>query len=162
VPPRRRPTPRESRDAAERLLLALEAGTDIFDALDDIRPLHPRRDTFPGEVFLGLAARAMAEGGVSPATPISEAGLVDARLPECVFPGRDDHKIRYAPLAAAAIHGGVEVDLLEEVVHWGTDDFWSYAGLAAVVWIRAVAASRGMALDELCQRLRAQDLRRGS
>jgi len=73
----------------------------------------------------------MAEGGVSPATPISEAGLIEAHLPECEFRGRDNHKIRYALLAAAAIHGGVEVDLLDEVVHWATDDFWSYAGFAA-------------------------------
>ena len=56
----------------------------------------------------------------------------------------------------------VEVDLLDEVVHWATDDFWSYAGLAAVAWIRAVAASRGMALYELCRRLRAQAPRPGS
>jgi hypothetical protein len=103
------------------LLLALEAGTDIFDALDDIRPVHPSNNTFPGEVFLHLAARAMAEGGVSSATPISEAGLIEAHLPECEFRGRDNHKIRYALLAAAAIHAGVEVDLLDEVVDWATD-----------------------------------------
>jgi hypothetical protein len=76
--------------------------------------------------------------------------------------GRDNHKIRYALLAAAAIHGGVEVDLLDEVVAWATDDFWGYAGFAAVAWIRAVAASRGMALDELSRRLRAQGPRPGS
>ena len=162
MPPRRSPTPQEAHDATARLLLALEAGTDIIDALDDIRPLHPTNDTFPGEVFLQLAARAMAEGEVSPATPISETGLIDAHLPECEFRGRDNHKIRYALLAAAAIHGGVEVDLLDEVVHWATDDFWSYSGLAAVACIRAVAASRGMALDELCRRLRAQDPPPGS
>ena len=103
----------------------------------------------------------MAEGGVSPATPISEAGLIEAHLPECEFRGRDNHKIRYALLAAAAIHGGVEVDLLDEVVDWATDDFWSYAGFAAVAWIRAVVESRGMALDELSRRLRAQDPRPG-
>ena len=105
MPPRRSPTPQEAHDATARLLLALEAGTDIIDALDDISPLHPTNDTFPGEVFLQLAARAMAEGEVSPATPISETGLIDAHLPECEFRGRDNHKIRYALLAAAAIHG---------------------------------------------------------
>jgi len=47
----------------------------------------------------------------------------------------------------------VEIDLLSEVVYWGTDDFWSYAGLAAVAWIRAVA-ERGLPLEELCRRLR--------
>jgi hypothetical protein len=32
----------------------------------------------------------------------------------------------------AATHGGVEVDLLDEVVHRATDDFWSYASFACI------------------------------
>ena len=156
MPPRRTPTAEDARDAADRLLRAMQADDDIFDALDDIGPLHPKNNTFPGELFLALAAQALAEGGVSPAQPIGEAGLIETHLPECEFKGRDNHKIRYAILAAAAIHGGVQPDLLEEVVYWATDDFWSYAGLAAVVWIRAVAVSREIPLDELCRRLRAR------
>ena len=134
---------------------AVEAGTDIFDALDAIRPLHPKNNTVPGEVFMRLAARALAEGGVSPGRPMPEEGLVDRYLPECRFRGRDNQKIRYTVMAVAATHGGVEVDLLEEVVNWAADDFWSYAGLAAVAWIRAVADLRDLPLGELCARLRA-------
>jgi hypothetical protein len=122
--------------------------------LDDIRPLHPKNNTFPGEVFLRLAADALAAGAVSRVSPIDAEGLVEAHLPECEFRGRDNHKIRYSVIAAAALHGGVEVDLLEEVAYWGTDDFWSYAGLAAVAWVRAVAAAREIPLQELCRRLR--------
>ncbi|HXW80395.1 MAG TPA: hypothetical protein VEJ84_12900 [Acidimicrobiales bacterium] len=48
----------------------------------------------------------------------------------------------------------VELDLLEEVANWATDDFWSYAGLAAVAWARAVADQRGIALADLCTRRR--------
>jgi hypothetical protein len=59
-------------------------------------------------------------------------------------------------LAGAATHGGVEVDLLDELAYWGTDDFWSYAGLAAVAWARAVSDQRGLPLAELCQQLQAQ------
>ncbi len=47
--------------AVQLLLDALETGSDIFDDLDQIRSLHPRNNTFPGEVFMGLAARALAE-----------------------------------------------------------------------------------------------------
>jgi hypothetical protein len=50
----------------------------------------------------------------------------------------------------------VEVNLLEEVVYWGTDDFWSYAGFAAVAWIRAVADQRAITVGDLCGRLRAR------
>lgn len=154
VAPRHRPTPEEAAQAVELLLNALESDADIFDAFDRIRPLHPKDNTFPGEVFVRLAAKALAEGGVSPSDPISEDGLVERHLPEAAFRGRQNHKIRYAVLVAAATHAGVEVDLLEEVAYWGTDDFWSYAGLAAVAWIRAVSAARGIPVAELCRRLR--------
>ncbi len=103
-----------------------------------------------------LAADALAEGGVSPAFPISEESLVETFLPEYRFWGRDNQKMRYALLVAGATHGGVEVDLLDEVIYWGADDFWSYAAYAAVVWIRAVADSRGIPLMELCSQLRSK------
>ncbi len=47
-----------------------------------------------------------------------------------------------------------QVDLLEEVVYWDSDDFWSCAALAAAAWIRAVADDRSLALAELVRRLR--------
>jgi hypothetical protein len=139
--------------------VAVEAGEDSFDALDEIRSLHPKNNTFPGEIFIRVAADALDQGDASPASPISEEGLVDRYLPECEFRGWDNRKIRYAVLAAAATHGGVEVDLLAEVGYWATDDFWSYAGLAAVAWIRAVADQRGIDLSELCGQLRSRAAR---
>lgn len=45
-------------------------------------------------------------------------------------------------MAVAATNGGVDVDLLEEVMYWGTDDFWRYAGFALVAWVRAVSDQR--------------------
>ena len=118
------PTDEEARQAVEVLLGAVEAGGDIFEALDTVRPLHPKDNTFPGEVFVRLAADALDEGSVSRDRPIPEEGLVEQYLPECKFRGRDNHKIRYAILAVAAVHGGVQLDLLEEVAYWATDDFW--------------------------------------
>jgi hypothetical protein len=47
-------------------------------------------------------------------------------------------------LAAAAVHGGTEPDLLEEVAYWQTDDFWQYAMYAAVAYIRAAASRAGV------------------
>jgi hypothetical protein len=136
---------------------AVETDGDIHDALDQVRLLHPKDNTFPGEVFMRLAAEALGLGGVSAERPLSSEGLVERYLPECRFRGKDASKLRYALLAAAATHGGVEVELLDEVAYWGTDDFWSYAGLAAVAWARAVADQRGLSLAELCQQLQAQD-----
>ncbi len=153
---KRRPSLDNARAAVGFLLGAVETGGDIYDALDQVRPLHPKDNTFPGEVFMRVAAEALRLGGVSAERPLSSEGLVERYLPECRFRGRDASKFRYALLAGAATHGGVEVDLLDEVTYWGTDDFWNYAGLAAVAWARAVADQRGLPLAELCQRLQAQ------
>jgi hypothetical protein len=156
VSARRVPTDQDARRAVERLLAAVGGGENIFVALDEITPLHPKNNTFPGEVFMRLAADALQEGGVRRDSPLSEEDLVKRYLPECEFRGRNNHKIRYAVLAAAATRGGIDVDLLEEVVYWGTDDFWTYAALAAVAWIRAVADQRAVPVAELCARLSAQ------
>jgi hypothetical protein len=75
--------------------------------------------------------------------------LFEHYLPECEFRGRENHKIRYAVLATSTTHGGVTVDLLEEIVHWGADDFWMYAGCAAAAWIRALADQCGIELTTL-------------
>src|SRR5580658_7562340 len=72
-------------------------------------------------------------------------GLRERFLPECTFRGRENTKVQYAVLAAAALHGGTEPDLLDEVAWWQTDDFWQYALFAAVAYIRA-AASRASVL----------------
>lgn len=62
----------EADQAVDTLLTVLEAEGDVLDALDAIRPLHPKSNTFPGEVFVRLAALALAEGGGSPDRPMPE------------------------------------------------------------------------------------------
>jgi len=56
-------------------------------------------------------------------------------------------------LAAAALHGGTEPDLLDEVAWWQTDDFWQYALFAAVACIRAAASRAGVPVRQACQDL---------
>ena len=42
---------------ARRVLLdGLARGADIVELVSELAPLHPRDNTFPGEVFLHLAA----------------------------------------------------------------------------------------------------------
>jgi hypothetical protein len=151
---KRRPSSEDARQAVSLLLTALETSGDIFAALDEIRPLHPKNNTFPGEVFIRLASDALAVVGVSPDAPMSDEGLVSRNLPEARFRGRDNTKIRYALLAVAATHGGIQVDLLDEVAYWPSDDFWSYAAFAAVAWIRRVSDQRDVPLPQLCTLLR--------
>jgi hypothetical protein len=74
-------------------------------------------------------------------------------LPECTFRGRENTKLQYAVLAAAALHGGTEPDLLDEVAWWQTDDFWQYALFAAVAYLRAAASRAGVPVRQACHDL---------
>jgi len=56
-------------------------------------------------------------------------------------------------LAAAALHGGTEPDLLDEVAWWQTDDFWQYALFAVIAYIRAAASRAGVPVRQACQDL---------
>ena len=131
----------------------LARDADIFEVLSGLASLHPRNDTFPGEVFLHLAADALEWCGASRAEPLSLEGLRERFLPECTFRSRENTKFRYAVLAAAAVHGGTEPDLLDEVTWWQTDDFWRYALFAAVACIRAAASRAGVPVRQACQDL---------
>ena len=119
------------------LLDGLARDADIFQLASELAPLHPRDVTLPGEVFLHVAADALEWCGASGADPLPLEGLHERFLSESAFRGRQNTKLRYAVLAAAALHGGTEPDLLDEVAWWQTDDFWQYALFAAVAYIRA-------------------------
>ena len=129
---------------ARRVLLdGLARNADIFELVSELAPLHPRDNTFPGEVFLHLAADALDWCGASRADPLPLEGLRERFLPECAFRGRQNTKLQYSVLAAAALHGGTEPDLLDEVAGWQADDFWQYALFAAAAYIRAAASRAG-------------------
>ena len=113
--------------------------------MSELAPLHPRDNTFPGDVLLHLAADAL---DWCRADPLPLEGLCERFLPERTFRGRQNRKLQYAVLAAAALHGGTEPDLLDEVAWWQADDFWQYALFAAVAYIRA-----GVPVRQACQDL---------
>jgi hypothetical protein len=153
MPDRKRPTPGDAVTARRVLLDGLARDADIFELVSELAPLHPRDNTFPGEAFIRVAADALDWCGASRADPLSLEGLRDRFLPECTFRGRENKKLQYAVLAAAALHGGTEPDLLDEVAWWQTDDFWQYALFAAVAYLRAAASRAGVPVRQACQDL---------
>jgi hypothetical protein len=153
MPARKRPTPEDAMTARRALLDGLARDADIFEVLSGLALLHPRNDTFPGEVFLHLAADALEWCGASRAEPLHLEGLRERFLPEATFRGRQNAKFQYAVLAAAGVHGGTEPDLLDEVASWQADDFWQYAMYAAVAYIRAAAGRAGVPVRQACQDL---------
>jgi hypothetical protein len=139
--------------ARRAVLDGLARDADVFEVLSGLEPLHLRDNAFPGEVFLHLAADALEWCGASQGEPLSLEGLRERFLPEAAFRGRQNAKLRYAILAAAAIRGGTDPDLLDEVASWQTDDFWQYAMYAAVIYIRAAADRAGVPVPQACQAL---------
>jgi hypothetical protein len=153
MPARKRPTA-EDTDAARRILLdGLTHDAGIFDLAGELARLHPRNNTFPGEVFLHLAADALDWCCASRTDPLSLEGIRDRFLPEATFRGRQNKKLQYAVLAAAALHGGTEPDLLEEIVWWQTDDFWQYALFATVATSAPPPTGAGVSVPQACQQL---------
>jgi hypothetical protein len=145
--------PDEATTVRRILLDGLAHDTDIFEIAAELAPLHPRNNTFPGEVLLQVAADALDWANASRADPVSLEEFRERFLAECTFRGRDRGKLRFAILAAAAVRGGTEPDLLDEVAWWQTDDFWQYALYAAVAFIRAVADRTGVPASEVSREL---------
>src|SRR6202045_5507155 len=118
MPARKRPTLEDTVTARRVLLDGLARDADIFELVSELAPLHPRDNTFPGEVFLRLAGDALDWCGASRSGPLALEGLRERFLPECAFRGRQNKKFQYAVLAAAALHGGTDPDPLPEGTLW--------------------------------------------
>jgi hypothetical protein len=153
MPARKRPTPQDATTARRILLDGIARDTGLSELAGELAPLHPRDNTFPGEVLLQVAADALEWCGASRADPVALEGMPERFLPECTFRGRQNKKLQFAVLVAAALSGGAEPDLLDEVAWWQTDDFWQYALYAAVAYIRAAASRAGMSARQVCQEL---------
>ena len=112
--------------------------------------LHPQESYYETRgAFRGQGrADAVNWSRASRADPLPLAGLRERFLPESTFRGRQNTKLQYAMLAAAALNGGTEPDLLDEVAWWQTDDFWQYALYAAVAYIRAAASRAGVPVHQ--------------
>ena len=65
-------------------------------------------------MFLHLAADTLNWCRASRTDPLPLEGLRERFLPERTFRGRQNKKLQYAVLGAAALHGGTEPDLLDE------------------------------------------------
>ncbi len=143
----------ESRFAAIRIALGgIARGADLDDVGDELRLLHPKHNTFPGETLLELAADALELGGADRAHPIEYSGLRERFLPEYQFRGRTDHShSHYALRAVAMIRAGLTPDYLDEIRWWHSDDFWLWAFFALTIYVRAVAEHSGTSVDEICR-----------
>jgi hypothetical protein len=129
------------------------AGDDVFELAASVADLHPKYNTFPGEVFMDLAADALEIADATRNDSVPYECLREIYLPECEFRGRDNRRIQYAILTSASVRGGLEPDLLDEVTWWRVDDYWRYALFAAVALIRAGAERQGVTIAQMVEQL---------
>ena len=150
-----KPLTNEDRSRAIRIALqGIAAGVDLADLARQVEVLHPKNDTFPGEVFLELAADALEEGGISRDQPVDYEGIRERYLAERQFRGRTEHhRSHYALGAAAVIRAGVTPDLLGEVGWWDTNDLWVWSLYALLIYARVAAERTGEPVAVICQRL---------
>lgn len=95
MPARNHPTSEDAVTARRVLLDGLARDADIGDLEGELAALHPRNDTFPGEVFLGVAADALTWCQASRSVPLPLEGVPERFLPERTFRGRENNKLRY-------------------------------------------------------------------
>jgi hypothetical protein len=111
MPARNLPTPQDAAAARRILLDGLAGDSEVSELVGELAPLHPRNNTFPGEVFLHVAVDVLDWCGASRAGPLALEGMRERFLPECAFPGRQNKKLQFAILAAAALRGGTRAGL---------------------------------------------------
>ena len=101
--------------ARRALLDGLARDADEHLAGEGVVPRVQRRELAHQLEDVSVAADALDWCGARRADPLPLEGLRERFLPECTFRGRENTKLRYAVEAAAALHGGTEPDLLDEV-----------------------------------------------
>ena len=135
-------------------LSGIASDLELGEVAARLAPLHPKNNTFPGEVLLELAADAIEESGATRQHPLEFEGIRKRHLPEDRAHTRaQHHKAEYALRAAAMVRGGVDPGLLGEVMWWRTDDLWFWALEALVTYMRAAAECNVEPVTAICGRV---------
>jgi hypothetical protein len=99
----RAPTSQDRTNAIRIALAGIASATDPSDLVRQLEPLHPKNDTFPGEVLLEVAADALELSGASRRHPVEYEGIRERHLPEVEFRGKAQHHKSHYALGAAAM-----------------------------------------------------------
>jgi len=151
---RREPTDDNRHEAIETALNGLACGDHLGDIAARLAPLHPRNNTFMGEVLLDLTADAIAASGANRQAPLQVEGIRERYLPDGIAHSKAQHdKSKYVLRAAAMLHGGVDPGLLDEVQWWRTDDLWYWSLEALATYVRAAADRTEQSVESMCRRI---------
>jgi hypothetical protein len=147
------PTTQDRATAIGVALSGIAGGLELGEIAARLEPLHPKNNTFPGEVLLELAD-AIEESGASREQPLEFDGIRKRHLLEDrAHTKAQHHKAEYALRAAAMVRAGVDPGLLDEVSWWRTDDLWFWALQALVTYVRAAGEHRAEPVSGICGRV---------
>lgn len=95
---------------------------------------------------------------VDRARPLEKADLVTRHLAEIEFRNQRalQERTAYAINAVAAIRGGLEPDIVNDMYWWRARDIVEYAVLAGVAYLRACAERRGQSVEAFAEELLGQ------
>jgi hypothetical protein len=147
---------------AQRALLdGLRRGDDLDELERAVRRSKAKGFT-PDVAVLQVGVAAMDLADVDRNTPIAKADLVTLHLSELDFRNQRalQERTTYALNIIAAMRGGLEPDILEDMYWWRTRDIVEYAVIAATAYVRACAQRRQQPIqqfiDDLQVRLQRQ------
>jgi hypothetical protein len=148
------PTAEDRTETIRVALSGVASDLELGEIAARLAPLHPKNNTFPGEVLLELAADAIEDSGATRGQPLEFEGIRKRHLPEDWAHTRaQHHKAEYALRAAAMVRGGVDPGLLDEVMWWRTDDLWFWTLEALVTYLRAAAERSAEPVTTICGRI---------
>ena len=138
----------------EIALSGIASDRELGEVARDLEPLHPKNNTFLGELLLELAADAIEESGASRAAPLDMERVRERLLPEDRAHTRaQHHEAEFALRAGAMVRAGVDPALLDEVAWWREDDLWFWCLEALVVYVRAASERTGQPIVQICQQI---------
>jgi hypothetical protein len=148
------PTAEDRATAIRVALSGIADDLELGEIAARLAPLHPKNNTFPGEVLLELAADAIEESGASREQPLEFEGIRTRHLPEDrAHTKAQHHNAEYTLRAAAMVQAGVDPGVLDEVSWWRTDDLWFWALQALVTYVRAAAEHSAEPVTAICGRV---------
>ncbi len=155
------PTAAERAEVATVALTRIASGEPFDETSRWLQPLSGCEFPFPGDVFVELAADALAVAGATRANPVSLADAYECHLPERPISGNAAHqKSRAALLAAVALHAGIVPDYDEIAGWWRVPDFEVWAFQACVTLVRVAAERTNQPVIAVCAEIAAsRDLR---
>lgn len=138
-------------------LTALRQGTDLEDIEIGVRRTAAKGFT-PDVAVLEVAVAAMDLAGVDQSRPLLKADLMSRHLSEVHFRNQRalQERTTYALNTVAAIRGGLEPDIGQDIYWWHVRDMVKYAVLAAVAYVRASAERREATVAQFSDELIAQ------